>query len=192
MKRVQSAKCKVQSFLPGFTFIELLVSMSIILLVGSLILVVFFMSLRGAEKSQHLLTLRQNGNFALTQMVKSVRLAKGFPEGTLCDGTTALPSISIISATDLTITTYACTEAEPGSEFATIASRSASGDETQLLDGSTVKTNGCSFTCGTQGPFQTPYLRINFSLIPAAADPQQSDTSSLPFSSTIILKNAEE
>ena len=59
----------------GFTLVEMLVVMAILSIVGVLIVAIFTNTLRGSNKSQILLAIKQNGQAVLETMDKSIRNA---------------------------------------------------------------------------------------------------------------------
>ena len=62
----------------GYTLIELLAVIMVITTVGGLIAGIIVLSLRGSNRSTNVNGIRQNGNFALSQMSKMITYAKGF------------------------------------------------------------------------------------------------------------------
>lgn len=162
-------------YLKGFTLIELLVSMTIMMIVGMMIIIVFFSALRGANKSQVLISVRQNGNFALSQMSREIRQA----EQASCPSP---DRVQITSAEDQSIATYQCTGDN-------ISSGSA-----LLLDGTQVKPVSCSFTCGVRPPLNIPFVTINFSLTYAgnATLQEKQLTNPITFTTTVLLRNTPQ
>lgn len=61
----------------GFTLVEILVSISILAIIGVLILNVFSGALRGGNKAQIVLAIKQNGQSILESMDKNIRGADG-------------------------------------------------------------------------------------------------------------------
>jgi len=164
------------TFSRGFTLIELLISITIIMLVGTMIIVVFFSVLRGTNKSQVLISIRQNGNFALSQMSREIRQA----EQAVCS--LSSDSVQITSARDQSVTTYQCTPTNisSGSSF--------------LLDETQVRPMECSFTCGIRPPLDIPSVTIRFSLTSAGDTslPEKQLVSPTIFTTTVLLRNTPE
>lgn len=162
----------------GFTLIELLVSMMILMLLGSIILVIFFSALRGTGKSQSLISLRQNGNFALSQMTKNLRQAKNVscsPDEPSEITFTSFPD------TDQGVTTYRCTEEG-------IASINAEQTSYFLDNSDEVSLSACSFTCDVRPNSEIPYVKIFFRL----SSPETSQVAGeegLTFTSTVLPRN---
>lgn len=59
----------------GFTLVEILVTMAIIAIVGTILVVTFTNTLRGSNKSQILAVIKQNGQAVLENMDKTIRNA---------------------------------------------------------------------------------------------------------------------
>lgn len=69
----------------GYTLIELLIGLTVILVVGSIVFAIFVSTLRGTNKSVSLEAIRQNGSSAINQITKAVRNSKSF-DGVSLDG----------------------------------------------------------------------------------------------------------
>lgn len=69
----------------GYTLIELLAVIIIIITVGSLIAGIIVLSLRGSNRSTNVNSIRQSGDFALFQMSKMIAYAQDF-EGVAATG----------------------------------------------------------------------------------------------------------
>ena len=62
----------------GFTLVEVLVVMVIVLVVGSIIIGVLFAAARKSNKASSLDVVKRNGNYAIEQMAKTIRYAAKF------------------------------------------------------------------------------------------------------------------
>lgn len=153
----------------GFTLVELLAVMAVIVIIGSIMGGILISSLRGATKAEEIVNTRQNGDYVLSQMAKTIRFAT-FASMTTTASTTVsscvVPSVgggtptpTPAPYTAITINmpedeqiTYSCTATN-------IASNSAS-----LLDESAVTLSNCSFTCNQLNEKDPPTIGISFSL----------------------------
>src|SRR6266540_3152776 len=81
----------------GYTLIELLAVMTIIVVVGVIVAGILVSSLRGGSKSNVLDNVRENGNFAITQISKMITYSQSF-NGVSTDGsfytTNCAPAVS--------------------------------------------------------------------------------------------------
>ncbi|MBI2430427.1 MAG: type II secretion system protein [Candidatus Levybacteria bacterium] len=168
----------------GFTLIELLVVMILLLTVGTIIGVILFTSLRGTNKTNTITVVRQNGNFAISQMVKTIRNAKRF-EGVSDDGTNY---------------TTDCLEESSGGFVKIITPQDdqvifSCNNLSNLIDESAVSVVGdsCYFICSQDGALSPPTIKINFTL---SQYQQQGSTllpektAIIPFETSVTLRNA--
>ncbi len=186
MKKLKTQNSKLKT---GFTLIELMVVVSVLVIAGGIALGTLFSALRGATKSQSVTSVRQNGNSAISQMTKMLRDAKRF-EGVSIDGTNYVTSCAVsgykaikITNFDNGITTFKC-------DTSTISSNSAS-----LLDTSSVTLASCQFTCNQSSVIDTPHIGIIFSLsnfAPTGMIPLFENTASasaVTFQTSVVLRN---
>lgn len=153
----------------GFTLVELLAVMAVIVIIGSIMGGILISSLRGATKAEEIVNTRQNGDYVLSQMAKTIRFATFTSMTTTANtsvsscvaprvgGGTPTPTpvpyaaITVKTLEDKQIT-YSCTATN-------IASNSAN-----LLDDSAVQLTSCSFTCKQLNEKDPPTIGISFSL----------------------------
>lgn len=176
----------------GFTLVELLAVIMILSVVGGVIGAILISTLVGTNKTNSLDNVRQNGNYALLQVSKSIEFSRNF-YGVSSDGAnyvtnctdpdisptptpTQYSSIKIMSDNGQ-IVTFSC----GGS---TISSNSAS-----LIDINTVKTSACFFTCNQENIVQPPTVGINFVLTTARAGNFVENKATIPFSTSVTLRN---
>lgn len=161
----------------GYTLVELLTVIGILSVISVIVLAVLFITLRGTQKSDALEIVRQNGDTALSQMVKDIRYAKNLDTPMTCVPATTVSSVTISSLTDNGRTTYSCTGT-------TIASNSAS-----LFDTNAVTTTSCSFVCRQQRPSDPPTITIQYSLSAKQTGNLTETTASIPFQSSVTMRN---
>ena len=166
----------------GFTLVETLVVMLVLLTIGSIILSIFIIGLTGAAKTRNQQIVRENGNYALSQMARFLQFAKAFnyvdvvhdnnleDQYSSCDPDDDTPykaiSVSTFEGDDAV---FACTEIMSGGQPTdTIASFSANLSDpnaaTSLLNVDKVQLHGCHFTCRQESPGQPPTIGIHFEL----------------------------
>jgi prepilin-type N-terminal cleavage/methylation domain-containing protein len=153
---------KLQS---GYTLIELLAVMIILVAVGTIITSILVSTLRSGDKSTTTNDIRQTGNYAIAQMSKMIAYAKSF-DGVSIDGTTFVdncvpPSsqnyISVkISSFDGGQTTFRCTK---DGIYGVLSSNSAT-----LIDTGTIDATTCYFTCSQNNISTSPTIDINLTL----------------------------
>lgn len=164
----------------GFTLVELLVVLAIFITVGGLILSVLFISLRGSTKTQVETMVKQNGSYALSQIVRTVRYAGSLDTPTSCVPSATVQSIAVRSLADSEQTVFSC-PAAPGEG---ISSNSAS-----LVDTNSLTVTNCSFTCKQEASNQAPQITIEFTLSAKNTGGLLEASSTIPFQSTVIMRN---
>lgn len=165
----------------GFTLVELLISMFLILSVTAVVMTIFVAGLRGTNQTAAEADVRQNGNLALLQISRMIRNAKNF-EGVSVDGSTNFtpscyggtgfgPSPTPqpykgvrVTAFDGGVTDITCpltdTETAISSTSASLASSVPLTDSVAV----TVIPTSCYFTCQQQSSTDLPIIGINFTM----------------------------
>lgn len=161
----------------GFTLIELLTVISILSVIGIISVSIITITLRTTQKTDSLNFARENGDNALSQMVKSIRYAAP----TTCAASTTATSVTITSLADGGVTEYSCSNG-------TIASNSASLINTSFLQ---VPSSSCSFVCSQPSITVPPIITIQFTLTPKTAQNFEETNFTLPFQSSVTLRNIQ-
>src|SRR6185437_15252578 len=133
----------------GFTLVEMLAVMVVFIVIGTLIIAIMVTTFRTSNKTDVLTLVKQNGNYAITQMAKTIRDARSLVSPYPCYPPAQSTSISVITPDNNAIT-YSCVNN-------TIASNGAS-----LLDTTAVSVASCSFTCSQQSQTDLPFIDISF------------------------------
>lgn len=182
---------KISNSQKGFTLVELLAVIFVLMAVGTIVGAILVSTLRGTNKTNTIAVVRQNGNFAIMQMVKMLRFAKTLNKTFVC-GTLEVPVAT--DAVELTFfddskTTFSCNnslDTPPN----TITSNSAS-----LLDTTSVSLVSCSFTCSQASLSDLSIIGINFSLsayAPTGVNLLPEKTASataIPFQTSVTMRN---
>lgn len=179
MMKISNIKKELTRSKPnGFTLMELLVVIVVVIIVGTVAAQIIASSLRGTNKSNLIETVRQNGNYAISQMAKTIEFAEKF-EGLSTDGVsfeTGFPYITptlippLVSRDYKAIKIkpfngesiiYECVVASPPSVAATVASNGAS-----LLDTSAIKVDSCGISRMQSKTTDVPIIKIKLQLSP--------------------------
>lgn len=176
----------------GFTLIELIVVISIVAVIAALVTGVLFSALRGSSKTNVLADVKENGNYVLSVIGRTLRFAKSF-EGVSTDGTVFTTSCAAgtkykavkITSFDSGDIEFSCTET-------TITSNG-----TPLLNASLVVLNQsipqsldrCSFTCIQNGS-DYPTIGVQFLLTDRNTSTLVENKAALFFQSSVTLRNA--
>ena len=166
----------------GFTLIELLVVMGVLAIMGGVILSIFFSVLRGTNKTNQLIIVRQNGNYAISQMSKIIRNAKRLEYPASCTPSVSTPYITLIGQNDEQI----ILEHYPISNI--LRARSIAST-VNLTSNTQVRATNLQFTC-TQAPNSNTFLiYISFIVSQSSTNPGSENSASLPFSTSIAFRN---
>lgn len=183
----------------GFTLIELIVVIVVLIAVGTVITGILVSALRGSNKSKAINNLETNGNYATAQISKISRFAKYF-DGVSTDGvnyatncaqptpaTTATPTPTPASYKYVKVRAYEGGTIVFACEASTISSNGAS-----LLDTNTVSLTSCSFSCSQSSPSDYPSIGIQFTLSqyrPTTALNFVENSASATFQTTVSFRN---
>lgn len=171
----------------GFTLVELLAVIIVFVTIGSLLVGILIGSLRGNNKTNTINTVRENGNYVITQIAKSIRNARDYSFPVAC-GTVANPQTAssfTVAIPDGGVITYACTATS-----ITSASASMTYD---LIDTNAISVVSCQFSCGQDSLSDYPIIGIDFSLLQKNTSTSFVDlsasASAIPFQTAIVLRN---
>lgn len=183
----------------GYTLIELLAVIFVMVSVGMVIISIMVSALRGGNKSQTTNQVRESGNYVLSQMAKTITFAKhldGLSDGTtdsttgdlvyqtncvVPSGTTPLQYSYIkITSFDGGQTTFSCPDSSAGTT--SIASNSA-----PLLGDNYTVTN-CTFTCSQPSISIPPTIDISFTLSQKSGSFTEKQAT-IPFDTSITIRN---
>lgn len=169
----------------GFTMVEMVVTVGIIAIISAVVARVFFTSSTNSTKSDLLRSIKQNGDFALESMTRTIQNAKTITSA--CDG--SLSTSLGVENSDQGVITFGC--ALDGT-ITRIASTSA---VTQYLTSSTVTmggtscaNSGLSFRCTSRAGLPTK-VQINFTLSQVGQATKGYEQASVPFQTTVTLRN---
>lgn len=177
----------------GFTLLEILISVGILMTVAIFLTQVLFTTTHVNKKTEILTDIKRNGNFALDVIARMVRSAKTI--ATSCDGGEITASTARITNNDNTWTDIIC---RSDGSAARIASVGGTGVTTYLSGGNvTLSESGgtnCSdstlaFSCPPAGGGIQSELTVSFTLgaLGVAGSAYESGKSS--FQSTIRMRN---
>jgi prepilin-type N-terminal cleavage/methylation domain-containing protein len=172
----------------GFTLIEVLVVISVFTVLSTVIVAILFTVIRGTKKSDSITVVRQNGEYAIDQIIKKIRFAKsldypspagGAPPECSSSGTT-VSSVTITNL-DLSQTVFSC----PGS---LTYPNNISLDGAGLTNSNSVIVTSCSFVCSQNsgGPLT---IGVYFDLTKVSSSGLPEENTTIPFQSSVTLRN---
>lgn len=184
----------------GYTLIELLAVVLILTTVGGVVTAIVATSLRGGNRSTTVNEVRQEGNFAVTQMAKMIRYAQSFDGASvngidydtncILDTITPTPTPSNYKYLKFTNfdggqTIFSCKDSSLD-DPRTISSNSANLISSDRV---TVVTNSCYFTCRQENSALPPAIDIFFTLSASGSSSLVENKSTVPFSTSVIFRN---
>lgn len=181
---------KKSKFDKGYTLIELLAVMLIMITVGLIIATILVSSLRGSNKTNTVNTLRQNGNYAILQISKMLEFAQSFG-GVSSDGSTYTSSCTSpttqykyikITSFDNGNTVFFCDVSN-----SKISSISASFNGS-IVNPNDVNLSQCYFTC-SRNISVPPTIGINFTLTQKGSSGLFEKKETINFQTSVIMRN---
>lgn len=190
---------KIKNLQKGFTLVELLAVMLILVSVGGMVTVILISTLRNGSKSNSINDVRQNGQFVMSQMSKMITYSSEFC-GLSTDGTGSSDDCDLKSQSN-TFTTD-CT-VSPSPSYNYIKIRSFDGGQTVFsCSGNTIASNGasmvnvgsfvtsaCSFTCSQLSSTSPPTININFTLSKVNSGLFVENQAIIPFETSLTIRN---
>lgn len=167
----------------GFSLIEIIVSVGVLAVVGTVLSQVFFTTTRTATKTGRVNNIKDNGEFALEIMSRLIRNAKNIVPSS-CTGS-ATSSLSLIHPEN-TQTDLNCLTDSGNTRIASV-----SGSSTEYLTDENISVD-CStllFTCLSQ-PGSPPTVKITFTLDQVGPTPvDQFERARRSFQTSVTLRN---
>lgn len=174
----------------GFTLIEMLVSIAIIITTTTVVVAILASSFKGITKSAISEDVRQNGNSALSRMTRTIQFAQSF-HGVSKNNTDYITDCSLggekynyvrVRANSQTVT-FSCTNAD------IIMENSSPLSTTSLIDKSRVAIveDSCKITCLQGDGAVSPVINISFELFKAGVNDQKN--SEVFFSTSVKMRN---
>lgn len=159
----------------GFTLVEILIVITLFAFVGVIATTVLVTSLRTATKTNFVNAVKENGNFAMTEMSNAIRYAKNVQ----CANAAPFTTITV-TATDSSQLVFDCNNG------------SINENGSPLTDTNTVAVvaNSCNITCTQQNLTENPVVQISFSLKHNTSSnlPEQI-SSPIQFTTSIFVRN---
>lgn len=199
----KSFQFSVFGFQSGFTLVEILAVLGVVVTVGGIASAIIFSSLRASNKANDLEKIRQNGNFALSKISRTILYAKSF-NGVSTDGLSysndctvpqASPAPAPIKYSSIKVTlfdesviTYSCS---PPESPTTLVSTQDSID-TDLIDTNTVSVNSCYFTCSQLFKTNSPTIGITLSLNQKGVTQFSEKQTSISFTTSATMRNSNK
>lgn len=189
--RIKTQDKKSKSKKLGFTLVELLVSIAIVITSATVVVAIISATFRGSSKTSNNEQVRAAGNSAVNQLSSMIQYADSFG-GAIKDS-----NILLVCSTSGTDTSVDSVKISTNGQEKVIA---CAGDDHLTLDGNSMFNrgkyfmSGCNLTCAQVSGSETPVIGIEFrlGLIGAGGSGFSESSSSLDFSKTVKMVNLNQ
>ncbi|MBU2632352.1 hypothetical protein KKG52_01430 [Patescibacteria group bacterium] len=185
----------------GYTLVELLAVIIVLIVVGLVVVGILASTLRGKNKTNILNEVTQNGNRVVLQIGKSIEYAERF-EGVKANPVSE-PALDCISYDVITptpspqqyksvlikkfdsadsILEYSCNDSNSTLEL----------DGESLIDSNIFKVTDCYFTCTQSFETASPAIGVHFTLSNTREEKFAERKVSVPFDTTVVMRNVNE
>jgi type II secretory pathway pseudopilin PulG len=179
----------------GYTIIELLAVIVILVAVGTIITSILVTTLRNGGRSNTVNDVRQNGNYIIVQMSKMIAFSRSF-DGVSTDGVNftsncvvtnppaPTPTPAPIAYSYIKITSFDGGKTVFSCSGGTIASNGAS-----LINASDLNVTSCAIYCNQTSNLAVPSLDIKFTLQKRGAALFVENQAIIPFETSVTPRN---
>jgi type II secretory pathway pseudopilin PulG len=175
----------------GYTLVELLAVMFVLVAVGAIISSILVSVLRSSNKSANTEVVRRNGNYAISQMSKMITYARSFngvydettQQWTDCVGSPLAKKYHDIKITsfDYDTTTFVCADSK-------VASQSSGGNIIYLVDPNLNAT--CYFNCTQESAAAPAKIDIFLDLKATSSALFSESQAEIPFETSVVIRNS--
>lgn len=169
----------------GFTLIEMLVSIAIIITTTTVVVAILASSFNGITKSTISEDVRQNGNSALSRMTRTIQFAQSF-QGVSANGTDYITNCSLSGGdaySHIRVKTNSQTLTMSCSDEDIMMGTSSLIDKTRV----SVVEGSCAITCLQESEIVPPVLGISFALFNVGTTDQKK--TEIYFSTSVKMRN---
>jgi len=175
----------------GYTLVELLAVIFVLVAVGTIISSIITSVLRASNKSTNMEVVRRNGNSAIAQMSKMISYAQSFNgvydeishQWTDCVGASSTKKYYNVKITsfDYDTTTFTCADSK-------IASESSEGSIIYLVDPSL--NVACYFNCAQESAAAPAKIDIFLDIKATSSAIFSESQAEIPFETSVVIRNS--
>lgn len=187
----------MKKFQNGFTLLELLVSVIVLVVTGTVTVAILTSSFRGGSKVNVVNNIRQNGSYAILQMSRAIAYAKTF-NGVSTDGVNFIsncvqpaPPAPTPTPTPAQYQAVKITSFDGGETIFSCSSSAIASNSASLLAANSVAVVSCSFTCTQDETADLPLVGINFTLSQEGAGIFAENKTEVPFGTSVTIRNPQ-
>lgn len=183
----------------GFTLVELLASIIILVAVGSIVAGIITASLRGTNKTNLIENIRENGNYTISQIARTIEYAQVF-NGLSNDGI-GYTTICPFSASPTPPPTpppppqYKFIKVTPPNSdpivYSCATPLTITANDASLIDTSSIALTDCVIACAQSRATDIPIIKISFKLGPKTPTgiAENNSLSSILFETSVTIRN---
>lgn len=179
---------RIKNTQKGYTLVELLAVMFILISVGVVITAILVTSLRGGNKSNTTNDVRQNGNYITSQMSKMIAYARSF-DGVSTDGINYITDCTAVVSPPVSYTYIKITSFDSGQTVFSCNNSTIASNGASLINASSLIVSSCSFYCSQSNSLRAPTINVNFILSKVNSGFFAENQTMIPFDATITPRN---
>lgn len=183
-------KLKIKNSQKGYTLVELLAVLIILVSVGVVITAILVTSLRGGNKSNTTNDVRQNGNYIISQMSKMIAYSKSF-DGVSVTGASD-SYVKDCTAVIVPATAYKyikTTSFDGGTTIFSCSGETIASNGANLIDINTLSVSSCNFYCSQANKISPVSINVTFTLSKKNSGFFAENQTIIPFDTTITPRN---
>lgn len=185
---IKNLKLKIKNSQSGYTLVELLAVIIILITVGTIIISILVTSLRGGNRSNTTNDVRQNGNYIISQMSKMIAYARSF-DGVSTDGSNYVTDCTAVQSPPTAYKYIKTTSFDSGTTVFSCTGSIIASNGADLIDINTFSVSSCNFYCSQTNLLSAPTININFTLSKANAGFFVENQTTIPFETSITPRN---
>ena len=165
----------------GFTLIEVLITLSVAIVIGTVVSSVFLSSLKGTTKTTVVSKALGNGSYALSQIQKILRNAQSISS----------PPYPCIAPTPTPVQTLTLTDGNGATTIISCANSTINVNGSSLLDTEnlSVSLGSCSFSCVQASLADYPSIKVNFTVTQKNTTSFFEQKATIPFQTSVTLRS---
>jgi type II secretory pathway pseudopilin PulG len=177
----------------GYTLVELLAVIVIMITVGTVIMSILVSALRGGNKSQTTNQVRESGNYVISQMSKMITFAKhldGLSTDNIKYDSNCVLKVVSPAPTPIPYQYIKFTAFDGGQTTFSCSGGNIASNTAALIDTSTLVVTNCTFICTQPSISIPPTIDISFTLNEKINSSFSEKKASIPFETSITIRNA--
>ncbi|HYM65201.1 MAG TPA: type II secretion system protein [Candidatus Sulfotelmatobacter sp.] len=186
---------KIKNSQKGYTLVELLAVIFILVSVGGIITSILITSLRGSNRVTTVNEVRQNGNYIIGQMSKMISYARNF-DGVSTDGinyttdcTVQIPPSPTPTPEPVSYSYIKITSFDGGDTVFSCSPNAIASNGADLIYTANLNVSSCNIYCSQEGISGTPVINIQFTLTKINSGLFVENQTTIPFDTSVVLRN---